>query len=257
MTPEADTIGYLSRYALFDNSTAGLAYLNNIPGYLYKLTPKTPVSSTLFPYPTFRPYGPISNNEDFLQTSLNNLVTAVKASESGIPLVMQGTDAEHLIGYENGFTCINKSLACSGDNRDARYLANRGAYISNTTSSHTWVVGVQHQTTNKAEYTAVAVSYQDKMMGVLSVADTKMKGSAQVFIPNDPNALHLYAIKFARSCAATESFCFVVPVDFPGVPLNATASFTERVYVEPNYNVAPVYGSILPPQFIRYRSLTP
>lgn len=45
-----DTFKYLSRYALFKNPTQGLLYLSNIPGYLFKVTPKIPQDSALFPY---------------------------------------------------------------------------------------------------------------------------------------------------------------------------------------------------------------
>jgi len=255
LTAGADTFGYLSRYALFTDKTAGTNYLNNIPGYVFKLTPKIADSSTLYPYPTWRPLGPVSKNETYLQNALNQLVTAIKASESGIPITQPGIDGENVIGYTDGFTCINNSLNCNGDNRDARYIGSQDLYIYNTSLSHTWVVGVQHQKAGKAVYTAVAASYSNKSLGVVSVPDTKMNGSAEIFLgQNNIFASQLYAIKFARNCGVNETYCFVVPVNFPGVPLNATVSFTERVYVEPNYNVQPAFGSILKPQFIRYQS---
>eukprot|EP00026_Physarum_polycephalum_P007101 Phypoly_transcript_07155.p1 GENE.Phypoly_transcript_07155~~Phypoly_transcript_07155.p1 ORF type:complete len:433 (+),score=43.03 Phypoly_transcript_07155:337-1635(+) len=250
----ADRFGYLARYALFADPAQGLSYLNAIPGYALKLTPKVADNSVLYPYPTYRPLGPASDNENYLQAALNALVAAVKASESGIPLVQTATDIEAITGYVNGFSCINASVNCNGDNRDARYLKSPSLYIYNTPLSHTWAVGVQHQKTGKAVYTAVAGYYNDKKLGVVSVADTKMNGSAEVFLPNNQYASLLYAIKFARSCGPTEKYCFVVPVNFPGVPINESMSFTERVYVEPGFNVEPAAGSILSPQFIRYHS---
>jgi hypothetical protein len=66
---------------------------------------------------------------------------------------------------------------------------------------------------------------QNKSLGVLSVADTKMAGSAEVFLPNNDYAHNLYAIKLARSCAPNEMYCFVVPVNFPGVPLSMFSFF--------------------------------
>jgi len=252
-----ETFGYLSRYALFQNPSQGLAYLKNIPGYLFKVSPKTPQENHEFPYPTYRPQGPTSVNENRFQNSLSNLVAAIKSSESGFGLVQPAIDIEHLIGYENGFTCINKSINCEGDNRDARYLRVGSIYLQNSTDSHVWVVGVQHHVTGKAVYTAVAAYDQDHQLGVLSVPDIEMKGSANVFIPNDPNVNALYAIKFARICLSSDLYCFRIPVEFPGVPLNAPISFTERVYVEPLYNVAPAYGTILAPQFIRYKTSNP
>eukprot|EP00026_Physarum_polycephalum_P005835 Phypoly_transcript_05874.p1 GENE.Phypoly_transcript_05874~~Phypoly_transcript_05874.p1 ORF type:complete len:433 (+),score=60.72 Phypoly_transcript_05874:536-1834(+) len=250
----ADQIGYLARYALFADQAQGIKYLNDIPGYALKLTPKVSDNSVLYPYPTYRPLGPVSDNEDYLQSTLDALVDAVKASEHGIALVQTGTDIEEVNGYVNGFTCINGSLNCNGDNRDARYLKSESLYIYNTSSSHTWVVGVQHQKTGKATYTAVAGYYSAKKLGVISVADVKMNGSAEIFLPNNQYSSLLYAIKFARSCGPTEKYCFVVPVNFPGVPLDEAMDFTERVYVEPGFKVEPAAGSILSPQFIRYHS---
>lgn len=45
MGERAGTFTYLARYALFQNSTAGLIYLNDIPGYVFKLTPKSILST--------------------------------------------------------------------------------------------------------------------------------------------------------------------------------------------------------------------
>ncbi len=60
----ADTFTYLCRYALFDNSTEGSEFLANIPGYIFKITPAVPDTSTLYPYPyTIVVYG--SNNWNF------------------------------------------------------------------------------------------------------------------------------------------------------------------------------------------------
>ena len=97
----ADTFSYLSRYALFENQTVGTNYLNNIPGYVFKLTPKNSTTSPLFPYPllqkislkylfflflwrypTYRPLGPTTNNKSYLQAALTALVNAIQFNKS-------------------------------------------------------------------------------------------------------------------------------------------------------------------------------
>eukprot|EP00026_Physarum_polycephalum_P009485 Phypoly_transcript_09610.p1 GENE.Phypoly_transcript_09610~~Phypoly_transcript_09610.p1 ORF type:complete len:438 (+),score=45.23 Phypoly_transcript_09610:26-1339(+) len=253
----SDTFGILSRFSPFQNPVQGQNYLRNVPGYVYKLTPKIPDLTDLFSYPTFRPYGPTSKNENYLQTTLTALISAIRSSEPGLGSVQPSVDIEHLTDYQSGFSCINKSIDCFGDNRDTRFLRAGNIYIQNTTESHTWVVGVQHQLTGKATFVAIAVYDEMHQVGVLSVPHTQLAGSAQRFLPNNPDAVNLYAIKFARYCLPTEIFCFVVPAAFPGVPLDSPISFVERVYLEPGYNVAPAYGSILNPQFIRYKSNPP
>ena len=68
------------------------------------------------------------------------------------------------------------------------------------------------------------------MLEVVSVADTKFNKSAYAFIPDNIYAPYLYAIKFARTCGASENFCYVVPVNFPGVPLSKH-SFLALLYL--------------------------
>lgn len=253
MSSTADTVSYMGRFALFQNETAGLEYLNSPPGYVLLATPSFIPAAALFPYPSFRPYANLTN-ENYLNQSLNNLKAAVISTYANIPYnVSNATDAEALINYQNGFSCINLTLNCNGDNRDARYFGVSDIILGNSSNDFLYVIGVIHNTTGKATYSNVAFYNQNQSLGVVAVADDNLRNTSLRFIPDDPNNIHVYAIKAARTCATNETNCVTIPVTFPGVPLDAPINIIERVYVEPSSNVAPLAGTCLLPIVIHFK----
>lgn len=247
----ADTISFLGRFAFFQNETAGKEYLYSSPGYVLLATPRFTPSADLFPYPTFRPYAK-EPNENFLNNSLNALASSVIASFSNNHFTVRYAVDNMGSFYQNGFSCINRTLNCNGDNRDARYLRLNDIFLGNATSDFIYVVGVVHKLTKKATYSNLSVYNQAQSLGIAAVGDNEIQNSAVTFIPNDDNKEYLYAYRLARNCTG-QKFCLVVPQQKPtGVPVDEAITLVERVYVEPSSNVAPATGTVLSPIIIQF-----
>jgi len=238
---------------ILKNNTAGQAYLNSTFGYVFKAQANPSLPPDNFPYPTFRKES-LTPNEHVLQSSLNNLEDAIVTRFDTYEVeIAFSVDLFAIIGYENGWSCINKSMECWGDNRDSRYRESvRGMNLSLNTDDFIIGLGVIHTNFNKATYTSLSVYWLEKTMGVGGVVDTQMDGSANTYIPNDPNNKYLYAYKFSRNCSSSEQYCYTVPYEFPGVPLNQTIRFIERAYVEPTTLVGPTYNTTLGPVFLHF-----
>lgn len=113
------------------------------------------------------------------------------------------------------------------------------------------MIGVDHARTGKADYTSLAIYDTTRLVGMSAVADTALAGSARAWLgPQDPDAASLYAWRFARDCAGATA-CTVVPTTFPGAPLDATLSATERPYLEPATRTGPDPSELLPPRVLR------
>jgi len=247
----SDTFGYLARF-VFENSTAGLAYLNSPPGYVLMVTAKYTPPPALFGYPQFRQFS-YALNETYLNSSLTNLVNSVIASHPSLSYkLVSVSDKLAQINYQNGFSCINLTLNCNGDNRDARYLGASDIYLPDNAFNFLYVVGVVHKLVGKATYSNVVVSNQNQSLGVVGIIDSDYTGSAYQFIPTDPNESVLYALKVARNCGAA-SFCVTVTTDYPtGIPVGTPMSIVERVYVDPASLIQPAQGTVLLPYVIQF-----
>lgn len=86
--------------------------------------------------------------------------------------------------YQNGFTCINMSTLCEGESRDAIYFRTKPPMLLPLDRDEFYVViGVLHKNTNKAKFTALAAYNQEQKVGLRSIDDVELEGSAQDFFP--------------------------------------------------------------------------
>jgi len=241
------------RVGYFQNNTAGQQYLNGVIGYVFKAQANPHLEDDNFSYPSFRPEID-TPDEHVIQESLNSLELAIEATYDLFDVTIGiSVDLFAIFGYQNGWTCVNLSIECFGDNRDSRYRESvMGITLTLDPDDFVIAAGVIHTNYKKASYTSLSVYWLEKNMGVGGIVDTQMDGSAMSYLPSDPNNQYLYAYKFARNCATDEPYCFSVPYEFPGVPLNQTIRFIERAYVEPTTLVGPTYNTTLGPTFYHF-----
>ncbi len=73
------------------------------------------------------------------------------------------------------------------------------------------VYGANHYNTGKTSYMNITMCGLTKQIAADDVDDTQLEGSADDWLPGNPDANKLYVYKFARHCAEGEKYCFVLP----------------------------------------------
>ena len=251
--PDADSFVQILRVAVFASDTEKKAYISAPPGVVLRLTPKTDEPTMPLdplPEPLLRESG-TGGTEDGFENALNELEAAILAKYSGLKSTPIRTSEMDI----KGFDCIKEGRPCLGDNHDAIYL-NAFPILStgrlpDSPEDFFILYGVNHEASGKATYSNASIYFRDRALGVAAINSTEMKGSAELYLPDNPQASMLYAIKVSRRCG-TEPFCLEVPVTFPGVPLNEEVSFTFRLYLEPQTRTAPSGSEILFDRVIRF-----
>ncbi len=244
----ADTVGVLFRVALFDDAAKGKAYLDAIPGELWRATPKTPTTPSPLPAPAARPKN-TTDTETTLSSALDALEAAVIAKHPGLTakslFVNQGTP--------DPLACIQGKAFCAGDNRDTNYPTTLPQPLFSSPDDFFWVIGVNHAVTGKTSYSNFSVYAIEHLVGVASVDNLKYAGSASAFLPSHPDAPKLYAWKVARSCGS-EPNCLAIPdAGCPtGVGAGKAGTITFRTYLEPKTKTAPDPSTLLQSRVIRF-----
>src|SRR5690606_23879025 len=117
-----------------------------------------------------------------------------------------------------GHDSLQRESDALGDNRDAFYLRNGDYLLSD--DDFVIVYGVNHQATGKVVYTNIAVYGTEALNGVVAVTDADIAGSANSYLPGNPNAGLFYVWKFARHCNG-EVGCTEIPYCCGGLGIPA------------------------------------
>jgi hypothetical protein len=232
----ASTLGVVHRFAVPADADAGLAYVNNPGGTLYRLTPRSEIPATPYGVPPLRSDTP-GVSEAPLQASVTSLAAAIAAANAGatsttLSVAIRPPTQDN----QYGTYCIQHGVDCGGDNRDATYPITSAFLLG--AQEYVIVYGVNHEATGKASYSSFALYEVAKALGVAGVVSPQFVGSARAFLPSDPNVDKLYAWKIARSCGS-DPYCTVVPTTCPGVPLTGLAVIAFRAYLDPKTKTRP------------------
>lgn len=116
------------------------------------------------------------------------------------------------------------------------------------------VYGVNHQATNKVSYANVSVYALEHLVGIKSVASDKYPGSANRYLPADPESPKLYAWKIARRCNG-EPGCLEIPKGGcpTGIDNGKLGSLAFRTYLEPSTKTAPSPSTLVRDRVLRFR----
>lgn len=244
----SDTITFIHRLAFFANETRGNEYLNGTPGYVFRLTPNTPHTQQPYGVPRLIVRGTGDTHElDLLKTQEALRDAIVARYGNG----MVATANESYIWILEGYDSLQRESDALGDNRDAFYLRNGDYLLSD--DDFVIVYGVNHQATGKVVYTNIAVYGTEALNGVVAVTDADIAGSANSYLPGNPNAGLFYVWKFARHCNG-EVGCTEIPYCCGGlgIPADVPIRIGYRTYVEPGTGIGPTCTEILYDQAIHF-----
>jgi hypothetical protein len=243
-----DVVQLIGRVALFDDAAQGDAYLADVPLEVFRLTPETSGDAMPVPERAVRGDG---SDEVALQGAVDALETAIETSLGTTPFESVQVAAAGAVALAiDPERCIENLTECLGDNSDAAYAAGpltvfQGEGELTLAEDEAFVLyGVNHAAAGMAEYSAAAVYSRDKRMGVVTLNDEQMVGTADRFVPDHPDRDKLFAIDVRRDCTGSPH-CLELGTEFPGIALEENLFFMFRAYVQPGSTVSPAPDSLL------------
>jgi hypothetical protein len=120
---------------------------------------------------------------------------------------------------EKPYVGLQRGIQVIGSTRDTNYLGTYPNFmLREGVDEFVIVYGIDHQKTNKATYSSVSIyADKDRWFGPKNggtMTSPNFGDSASHFLPDDPDADMLYAIKVARSCNGEDHCMEVQQPDF-------------------------------------------
>ena len=268
----SDTFMIAIRPALYKDDKAGDDYLNKAPANVFRLTPNEPTKLDPYDYPQLRVPGTGTTEFDLID-DLEELRIAILDKYSGL----NATELPTSIAVPIGSDAIQRGINAIGPNSDACYLwsANQTASsptppfpdlsqyyrflrdppitLGNDTNEFIIVYGVNHVATGKATYQNFVPYGANIWNGVGMVTDSEFNGTAEEYLPNNPNAKCLYVYKIARNCNG-DPHCYELPygVGGNGIELDQPLYIFWRSYLEESTKTMPSHSEIVYDRAIKF-----
>ena len=261
----SDTFAVFLRPALFQDQQAGDAYINRVPAAILRITPNE--SKELDPYgvPELRVRGTRTTEFDLLD-DLNELREAILTKYSSLG----ATELPTSKWFTEQYTGLQTGINTWGPINDACYLwtANQSVTspmppfsslsqyyefsrnppitLGNDTNEFIIAYGVNHVATGKCTYSNIVPYGADIWNGVGAIHDPELAGTAEEYLPGNPNAKYLYVYKIARNCG-DDPRCFELPYGPGGygIRTNQPLFISWRLYLENDTKVGPAYSEIV------------
>jgi hypothetical protein len=268
----SDTFIMYIRPALFKDKKAGDDYVNNTPATILRVTPNESADLDQYDMPELRVRG-TGKTEFDLMDDLEELRNAILNKYSGL----YARELPTSIWVPEGIDGIQRGVNALAPNKDACYLwtANQTASspmpplpdfsqlygflrdpevtLGNDTNEFIIVYGVNHVATGKATYTNFALYGADVWNGVGAITDSDLNGTAEEYLPDNPNAKYLYVYKITRNCDGNPH-CYEVPygVGGYGIELDQPLFIAWRVYLENATKTGPSYSEMVYDRAIKF-----
>lgn len=241
-------------------------YTSNHRGWLLRVTPTKPIEPDPFPVPNMIPRDTGDYSELDLKPTMDKLEAAIIKEYSNL-------NADVLRTYravELSYMAIQNLTDVLGDSRDTPYVWTDSFPMEDDTDDFAIVFGPIHSLTGKSIYSSFTVYTDDLVRDLLPVeskilygfssvdsersAESKLGliGSAERFLPDDPNAKYFYVWKVARSNPDSEDYCLVIPEPASKRMTYDNLKIAFRAYVNPKTGVGPSYEEILMDKVIHF-----
>jgi hypothetical protein len=261
----SDTFTIYIRPALYKDKQAGNEYLNNTPATILRITPNKTTALDPYDVPELKVRG-TGKTEFDLMPDLEKLGEAILNKYSNL----NATEVPTSQWYPNANEGFQRGINLYGPTNDACYLwtenqtlsakthpfndvwqtypflHDRQILLSNNTSDFIIIYGVNHVATGKATYINAGIFGAKAWNGIGAITDVDLNGTAQEYLPDDPNAKYLYVYKIARN-ANGDQHCFELPTGpgAYGIALDQPLFIAWRIYFEPAAKTGPSYSEIV------------
>lgn len=248
---DADTFTVAHRTANFKNQQEENSYTNSSPGKVYRLTPAEFKEPEYIPIPNLIVRGTGDTHEFELFDDLKELREAIlnKYGKN------RGADLDSSVWVFEGYDGIQRNSDMIADSRDAVYLRTTNTTLSDKPDDCIIVYGVNHIATGKATYSNFAFYGSLVENGVGAISNHVLAGTAEAYLPNNPNAKYLYVAKISRH-ADDNPATLVVPFNkgIEGVDLDQPGFVGFRFYVEPGTTIGNTWAEVVYDRAISFKS---
>jgi hypothetical protein len=269
---DSDTFAVYIRPSLFADEQAGNDYIDTKPGIVFRITPNESTELEPYGYPELRVRGTGTTEFD-LMDDLEELRIAILDKYSGLNVTELPTSVPLFAGSD----AIQRGIDGLGPNNDACYLWSADEALSsqtpsfpdlsqyygflrdpaitlgNDTNEFIIVYGVNHVATGKVMYQNFALYGADVWNGVGMISDLDFNGTAEEYLPDNPNAKYLYVYKVARNCDG-DPHCYELPYGAGayGIELDQPLFIFWRSYLEESTKTGPSYSEIVYDRAIKF-----
>jgi hypothetical protein len=266
----SDTFLIGLRPAFYKDKQTGDNYLNNTPAIVFRVTPNLTTKLDPYDYPKLRVRGTGTTEFD-LMDDLEQLKKAILNTYSNLNATELPTS---MTVASDG---IQRGINAMGPDNDACYLwtSNLTPYsatppfpdlskyydfqphptvtLGSDTNEFIIIYGVNHVATGKAAYSSATIYGADGWNGVGTIHDANFNGTAEEYLPENPNAKYLYVYKIARNCSG-DPHCFEVPTGpgAYGIALDQPLMIFWRMYLEKATKTGPSYSEIVYDRAIKF-----
>lgn len=204
------------------------AYIKDPPYRVFRVSPPADLPDDPQPVPTLRVKG-TGKTEMELYPALKRLRQAILDTYASRPTTELDTaiwnqvEAGRPMTLEKPYVALQRNALIIGATRDTNYLKTSPDFkLREGVDEFVIVYGVNHQKTGKVTYSSLSL-YADvhRWFGVGTMLSLDFGDSARRYLPDDPDADMLYAVKVARSCPADDPYCLELgfePIDINGDP---------------------------------------
>jgi len=269
---DSDTFNVLLRPTQFTDEQAGNNYVDNTPAAVFRVTPNETTELDPYDMPKLRARGTGTTEFD-LMDDLEELRIAILDKYGGLNVTELPTSQIMTVGSD----ALQRGIDVYGPPNDCCYLWTGNQTVSSPTppfpdltqyygflrdpaitlgkdtNEFIIVYGVNHVATGKAIYENFVLYGADVWNGVGMATDLDFNGTAEEYLPDNPNAKYLYVYKFARNCEG-DTNCNEVPYDMGayGIDLDQPVFVGWRMYLEESTKTGPASSEIVYDRAIKF-----
>lgn len=242
-TPSADWGSFLHRASIFENESAGKAYVDHPTLEVLRITPAAPK------IPVFLPTPPLtSRNSGMDEFFLNNdFEYFEKALFNEYKTDYSVSFLDPSVWLMEGYQAIQEEKDVLGEVRDALYI--RTEPFNFNQDDIVLVYGVNHTKTGKAVYTNVSCYRDTLFAGFGGIKNSQYEKTARKYFSDTTTADYFFLYKFARTPLANDPNVFVVPQDtdsnMTGINWGDRSFMGFRAYIDTTTRVGPSPDEII------------
>jgi hypothetical protein len=266
----SDTFLIALRPAFYNDKQAGDNYLNNTPATVFRVTPNQTTKLDPYDYPKLRVRGTGTTEFDLmddleqLKMAILNTYSNLTATELPTSIIVpsdgiqrgidaMGPDNDDAPLWTSNLTIYSPTPPFPDLTKYYDFQPHPTVTLGSDPNEFIIIYGVNHVATEKATYSSATIYGAAGWNGVGTVHDANFNGTAEAYLPDNPNAKYLYVYKIARNCNGDLN-CFEVPTGpgAYGIALDQPLMIFWRSYLEKATKTGPSYSEIVYDRAIKF-----